>query len=294
VTEIAVTELGYLGLGVSDLDAWRIFAGEVLGLECVDAGDKVHLRMDYWNCRIRLHPDDSDDLLYAGFRVAGPEAFVAMQQKLERQGVAFEVGSLAAANERGVLELLCLQDPAGLPIEIFHGPRVDYHAPPRPGRGMHGRFATGPGGMGHMVVRDAGVAESYRFYTDVLGLSGSVESRVQVGADRAEITFLHCNSRDHTVAFGMGDLKKRIHHFMIEVESMDDVGLAYELAQQRQFPVLLNLGKHANDQMLSFYVQNPSGWFCEYGCGGRPANEQSEYSVRGIWGHDLVGRSLLG
>jgi 2,3-dihydroxybiphenyl 1,2-dioxygenase len=294
VAEVAVTELGYVGLGVSDLSRWRVFAGEVLGMECVEAGENLHLRMDYWNCRIRLHVDASDDLLYAGFRVAGPEEFLGMQRKLTHLGTPFEVGSWADANSRGVLELLRLEDPAGIPIEVFHGPRVDYHAPMLPSRGMHGRFATGAGGMGHMVVRDGGVDASYRFYTEVLGLRGSVESRVQVGDDGVEITFLHCNERDHTVAFGMGPMKKRLHHLMIEVENLDDVGLAYDLVQKRELPVLLNLGKHANDQMLSFYVQTPSGWFCEYGGGGRAASEQSEYSVRGIWGHDLVARSLLG
>jgi hypothetical protein len=51
VAEIAVTELGYVGLSVSDLSRWRVFAGEVLSMECVEAGDNLHLRMDYWNCR---------------------------------------------------------------------------------------------------------------------------------------------------------------------------------------------------------------------------------------------------
>jgi hypothetical protein len=86
MAEIAVTELGYVGLGVSDLSRWRVFAGEVLGMECVEAGENLHLRMDYWNCRIRLHPDASDDLLYAGFRVTGPEEFRGMQRKLTRLG----------------------------------------------------------------------------------------------------------------------------------------------------------------------------------------------------------------
>jgi hypothetical protein len=56
VSEIAVTELGYVGLGVSDLSRWRVLAGDVLGMECVEAGDNLHLR-NHWNCRIRLHPD---------------------------------------------------------------------------------------------------------------------------------------------------------------------------------------------------------------------------------------------
>ena len=26
-------------------------------MEWMEAGDNLHLRMDYWNCHIRLHPD---------------------------------------------------------------------------------------------------------------------------------------------------------------------------------------------------------------------------------------------
>jgi hypothetical protein len=39
VAEIAVTELGYVGLGVSDLSRWRVFAREVPGMECVEVGE---------------------------------------------------------------------------------------------------------------------------------------------------------------------------------------------------------------------------------------------------------------
>lgn len=46
-----VTELGYMGINVSDGDAWRNFASEVVGLEVVDEGegDRFYLRMDYWH-----------------------------------------------------------------------------------------------------------------------------------------------------------------------------------------------------------------------------------------------------
>lgn len=43
--------------------------------------------------------------------------------------------------------------------------------------------------------------------------------------------FMHCNDRDHTVAFGMPS-SKRNNHVMLEVENFDDVGLAYELVKR--------------------------------------------------------------
>ena len=101
------TELGYMGLGVSDLEAWKAFAREIVGLEVVDEGekDRCYLRMDYWHHRLVLHRDASDDLAYLGFRVAGPDEFVETQKQLADAGIEFRVGSLEEAEERRVLEV---------------------------------------------------------------------------------------------------------------------------------------------------------------------------------------------
>ena len=72
---VQVTELGYMGFGVKDLEALKKFAADVLAMEVVDEGpgDRCYLLMDYWHHRIVLHSDPSDDLMYLGFRVAGGE-----------------------------------------------------------------------------------------------------------------------------------------------------------------------------------------------------------------------------
>ena len=61
---IQVTELGYMGFGVKDLDAWKQFATGILGFELVDEGesDRCYLRMDYQHHRMVMHADGSDDL----------------------------------------------------------------------------------------------------------------------------------------------------------------------------------------------------------------------------------------
>jgi 2,3-dihydroxybiphenyl 1,2-dioxygenase len=295
MTNALVTELGYLGIGIRDVDAWRFYANEILGMEWVEEAGEIRLRMDYWHHRIMVHPGEEDDVLFAGFRVAGPEEFREMQRHLKECGVPFKLASPADAEKRCVLELLKFEDPAGLPLEIFHGPLVDRHKPYRPGRGMHGKFVTGLGGLGHVIVRDAGSEQSYRFYSKVLGMRGSVEVRFDVGEERREPIFMHLAERDHTLAFGAGPLPKRIHHLMVEVDNIDDVGLAYDLARRNKVPILFEPGRHANDNAFSFYMQTPSGWFCEYGCGVSRPNHQSEYNLVGdIWGHEMVAKSYLG
>jgi 2,3-dihydroxybiphenyl 1,2-dioxygenase len=282
--KVAVTELGYLGIGVSDLAAWQAFATEILGMEIADDELGCRLRMDYWRQRIVLHRGSDDDLTFAGLRLSGPDTFWAMQRQLTDLGVSFQVASAAEAEERHVLELLRLEDPAGVPLELFHGPEVNVHAPFRPGRGMHGRFVTGDGGLGHIVIRDRGIAESERFYRDALGMSGGVEVRFQMDGHRVDLSFMHCNAREHTVAFGVPGVTKRLQHFMVEVDSLDDVGLAYERARQMKIPIIMDLGRHGNDKMVSFYMQTPSGFLCEYGWGSGPSFAQSEYNSSGnIW-----------
>jgi 2,3-dihydroxyethylbenzene 1,2-dioxygenase len=99
--------------------------------------------MDYWHHRLVLHANGSDDLEYIGFRVAGGEEFAEMQRQLSEAGIKYRVGSQEEAIERHVLEVLKLTDPSGNPVEIFHGPEVQFSRPFHPGRRMHGRFKTG-------------------------------------------------------------------------------------------------------------------------------------------------------
>src|SRR5579862_7792656 len=115
----SVTELGYLGFGVSDLSKWKGFAGEVLGLEVVDTGrNSCSLRMDYWQQRFVLTENGTDDLDFAGWRVANREALENIQMRLERAQIPYEIGSPERVDERRVLGLIVLKDPAGLATEI--------------------------------------------------------------------------------------------------------------------------------------------------------------------------------
>ena len=232
----AVTELGYVRFGVSDLAEWQAFATDLIGLEVSETDDgRLYLRNDIWHHRIILEEDGSDDLLGAGLRVAGPVEFAALQQVLTDAGISFDVSDEATARQRRVLELMTLSDPSGVPIEIFHGPQVDAHRPFHPGRGMYGRFCTDGGGIGHMLIRTEDLQASLSFYR-VLGMRGSIEYRIpRPDGGSMDLGFVHCNDRDHTFAFGL-PVQKNLDHLMLEVDNLDDVFRTYELIQQSQYP----------------------------------------------------------
>lgn len=288
---VQITELGYLKLGVKRLTRWKEFASGVLGLEVVEGErpGQAFLRMDYWHHRIVLEENDADDLQVLGFRVGGQDEFGELAARLKAAGVAVRIGSFEEAAERHVLEVMMLQDPNGHPVEIFHGPHVQPDKPFYPGRRMHGPFRTGDGGLGHVMLGNvAGYDKTYAFYR-LLGMRGGVEYRIPVpGLPRpVDLAFFHCNERDHTLAFAAPGAK-RINHLMFEVSSLDDVGLAYETVKQAGVPVGIEPGRHANDQMYSFYCINPSGFMSEIGWGARPSTHQSEFYQRDTFGHASV------
>ena len=168
---MSITELGYARFGVSDLEAWRVFAEEFIGLEVhpESEGDRLYLRLDDWHHRIILDKDPADDLIGIGLRVAGKQEFRDLKQTLKEHDVSFEEGSAELARDRAVLELITLKDPAGNPLEIFHGPRIDTHLPFYPGRRMFGRFLTAEGGLGHMIVKHDNLDQTWEFYS-LLGM----------------------------------------------------------------------------------------------------------------------------
>jgi 2,3-dihydroxyethylbenzene 1,2-dioxygenase len=283
----AITELGYIGLSVSDIDKWKAFACDVVGMQLVDEGegDRVYLRMDEWRHRITLHVDGGDDLAYLGLRVAGPHELADLSEKLVTAGVEFRVGGVEEAAERRVMGLLKLADPAGHPVEIFWGPQVDRHKPFHPGRPMFGRFVTGTQGLGHVVLAQTDTEAATRFY-ERLGLSGAIEYQVALpdgGVVRP--VFMRANDRQHSIAFGLGPIEKRINHVMIEYTNLKDLGIAQDLCRMRNIEIAKHLGMHANDEMLSFYPVNPSGWAWELGWGGREAQAQQEYYTHDMFGH---------
>ena len=282
-----VTELGYMGITVTDGDAWRRFAAEVVGLEVLDEGepDRFYLRMDYWHHRFVVHVGATDDLAYLGWRVADAAALEDISERLDAIGVSYRVATPAEAAERRVLGLLKLQDPGGNPTEIFYGPLINAHLPLHPGRRMHGRFLTGEEGLGHVLVHADDPVASHRFYTQ-LGLEGSVQYHLKTPAGTVQPTFMHCNSRQHSIAFGVNG-EKRLNHLMIEYCELNDLGKAHDIVRAQEIDVALQLGKHANDEALTFYFATPSGWLLELGWGAAKAFKQQQYHLNDVFGHGI-------
>jgi catechol 2,3-dioxygenase-like lactoylglutathione lyase family enzyme len=138
--------------------------------------------------------------------------------------------------------------------------------------------------MGHVVVTVEHLDQVMPFYQDLLGFQLSDYTLRPFKA-----YFFHLNPRHHSFALietGRND----IHHMMVELYMLDDVGQAYDLALGDEGRIATTLGRHTNDLMTSFYANTPSGFFVEYGWGGRSLDEswkpvEMTYGPS-LWGHD--------
>ncbi|MGO9604655.1 MAG: biphenyl-2,3-diol 1,2-dioxygenase [Candidatus Binataceae bacterium] len=285
-----IRSLGYVGLGVKDLTAWERFATQVLGLQSAgDRGDGVlRLRMDEYAYRFALHRDDADDLAYAGWEVADAAGLRDTAERLRAAGVAVETGSAEHTAARGVAELIRFSDPNGIACEAFYGPSVEFEKPFHSPRAISG-FKTGEQGAGHIVVAVKDLQQSLRFYCDVLGFRVSDFIEMKFGPARVTMGFLHCNPRHHTLALVPAPAPRRLHHFMLQTRSIDDVGATMYLVQDSGIEITSSLGRHTNDHMLSFYMRTPSGFEIEYGWGGREIDDDTwrvqKHHAPSIWGH---------
>lgn len=278
--------LGYIGVRSARLEDWGTYATRLLGMQAVDRAGAVRaFRMDDRKQRLIVTGDEGEGLGFFGWEVANAGALDTLAARLEAHGVAVQRAPRALADERHVADLILFQDPAGNQLEVFHGPAVASD-PFQPGRPISG-FRTGPLGMGHAVLNVEDVEPLLPFYRDLLGFRVS-----DYGLKPFKLYFFHINGRHHSFAM-VGSGKAGLHHFMVELCSLDDVGQGFDLAQLEENRVAYTLGRHTNDWMTSYYSHTPSGFFVEYGWGGRMINPDTwqpheTHDGPSFWGHERL------
>ena len=279
-----VLSLGYLRLDATDLDAWKTFAGDFLGLMPVhaDGDESLRYRMDHYPPRLVVSPGAEARATAIGFEVLNERDMRQVAAAVEDAGIKVTEGSDDEADERRVTGFVRFDDPGGNPIELFYGPVLDH----KPVRTPHlvSKFVTGDMGMGHIIVTGEDGRALKEFYTEVLGFY----ERNTMGPRDRTVWFMSSNDRHHTLGVTSAPGRGRLIHLMVETESFDDVGLALDRREKYGIPLMNSLGKHTNDEMTSFYVYSPELYAIEFGYGGlRVDGQQPVYKITAgqHWGH---------
>jgi 3,4-dihydroxy-9,10-secoandrosta-1,3,5(10)-triene-9,17-dione 4,5-dioxygenase len=291
-----VTSLGYVVVPSDAMEAWRQFATGVLGMSAHQgAGGELLLRMDERVARLVVAPpsavhreETAKGSFVVGWECPSEADWHSAAEAIEKAGVA-----VAAAPETGwYTEAFTCVDPAGVQCEFFYGGKVDpatHFVSP-----LGVSFVTGAQGLGHVTISTPRCRESAEFYSGVLDFQ--VRETKITGSERAwRWAFLSPSAREHSIAVMDTGRDGELMHILIEVADLDSVGRAMDRCLDGAAPMSVSLGRHWNDEMVSFYVRTPSGFDVEYGYGGRTV-DAAEWAQRAqggsgavsLWGHRIV------
>jgi 2,3-dihydroxybiphenyl 1,2-dioxygenase len=278
--------LGYAGFGSAALDDWRQFGTGLVGLQAVERSSSLlAFRMDDRKQRIVIDRSMPEGARFFGWEVADAAALETLAARLEQAEVDVIAEPQTLADDRRVGGLISFRDPAGNRLEAFYGAEID-DAPFCPGRSISG-FRTGPLGLGHAVLTVENIDAVMPFYVDLLGFGLSDYMQKPFRA-----YFFHINARHHSLAL-IETGRNGMHHLMVELFSLDDVGQSYDIALTEENRIGVTLGRHTNDLMTSFYARTPSSFMVECGWGGREIEPSTwrPFELQdgpSLWGHERV------
>lgn len=286
-----IKALSYVVVDATDPESWARFGENVLGMMVVRQGRNIALKMDERAGRILAQPADTDRYAASGWEIADRKGFDAAIADLDARGVIWTRGTPEELALRHVHDMIWFTDPSGNRHELALGYITDFARFVSPA-GVP-RFITEELGLGHMVLPAPAFDETMAFMSDVMGF-GLADVLLHKPDDQTtqRIHFLHCaNGRHHSLALFEGEVPSGCVHLMVEVDSMDEVGRAYDRMQQHKVPLMATLGRHVNDHVTSFYMASPGGFAIEYGYGGRVIDWDRhtvfESTSVSLWGHDF-------
>ncbi|MCF6390861.1 biphenyl-2,3-diol 1,2-dioxygenase [Mycobacterium sp. MBM] len=290
-----IKSLGYVTVQATDIPRWRQFAFGALGFAAGSGPDpdSLYLRMDERAARIIVSPGDTDKIVTVGWEVRDSADLDEVKRTLEAAGTPYKELSLAEADSRRVEEVIAFEDPAGTSLEVFHGAVLDHSPVVTP---FGARFVTGAQGLGHVVLPALDVPAMFDFYTQVMGFKSRGAFRVPVPPEfgPVRVRFLGVNQRHHSLALCPAATLRDpgLIHLMVEVDTLDAVGQALDRVNSDGFQLSSTLGRHTNDQMVSFYVRAPGDWDIEFGTEGMRVDESfytaEEITADSYWGHQWV------
>ncbi len=299
---MTVRSLGYVVIESTAPAKWLNYGCNILGLMqavTMPYDGNIYLKMDERPFRFAVVPAERDRLACCGWEVESEAALLGLQKRLAENGVPYVQGSDTELASRRVRGLIKCQDPSGNKLEFYWGAELDYakFVSPLGIRGFETGFNGGMG-LGHAVLPAARLAETHRFYCELLGFGDSDYMHFKFSADPDDagqgLHFLHVdNPRHHSLAlYEDADNPVGCVHLMVEVLDVDEVGYCLDRVEAAGIAIVSTLGRHTNDRMLSFYMATPGGFAMEFGTDGLQMDWQgytpTVTGLPSLWGHKFT------
>ncbi len=292
---MGVANLGYVRLQMQDPAGWAKFAKNILGFGAAKSRDRKgtkYLRMDKAPFRYMIEKGEADGFVAAGYEMSSKKAFEDQIKVFEKAKVDLTRGDERESKRRAVKGFASCVDPSGNIVEIYYG--RDKQEPFTPGQGIK-EFKTGKMGLGHAVLPAPENKATINFYRKVMGFGVSDDLSLPAfapGMPKQRIYFMHAdNPRHHTLGLYNFPNPSGVIHLMAEVGGMDEVGYCMDRVKAAGLHIFASLGRHSNDEMVSFYFFAPGGIGFEVGYDGKQVKDWSKYKPTKTtsgdhWGHE--------
>jgi catechol 2,3-dioxygenase-like lactoylglutathione lyase family enzyme len=245
-----VTEIRYVGYGVSDFNAERSFYVEKWGLvEVAAEPDQVWLRVQGHDepAAIRLRQSDANHLDVIAFAAEDRTGVDALHEKVVAAQCRI-IHSPRSLSSPGGGYGFRFFSPDGLPFEISSDVGRG------PSRAIE-RWEGIPVHISHIVLHSPNHAQMVKFFTDVLGF------RVSDWLGDF-MCFLRCNNAHHRVAILPGP--PCLNHVAYDMGGVDGMMRGIGRLKQAEVDIRWGPGRHtAGDNAFSYFV-TPGGFAVEY------------------------------
>ena len=286
---MGVRSFAYIGMTAADPAAWTGFARDVLGLGVSKPSKDgtQYLTTDGRRFRIAVVPGKVTETVFLGWLVDNDSDLHMFRERLAAADVSVQEGSEDECVERDVERLIHFRDPDGRRVELVHGLRFQDPADPVSAP------ASNLVALGHSVLGTGNLKAVEAFYCNLLDFRVSDYIDFEMGGHPVNAAFFRvADGRHHSMA--LASAGPSLNHIMIEVKTIDDVGLVYDRCKARGVPIARALGRHSNDFMFSFYMVTPNGVMLECGYGGIVVKDDQAWKVKrldriSVWGHEVLG-----
>lgn len=261
-----VTKLGYLTVGVQDMDEGIDFYRRIARLDLTRReGSTAFLTGGLEHHWIRLEESSQPGATRVAYEVGDEDTLVSVAKQLQERGMSYSEGGDLDADAVG--RWLRFQDPGGMEIELYVTMLERGVAPLGSGlditKFVHGGFAV------------PNFDETLRFYQEVLGFK--ISDRI----GRA-VVFLRCGDRYHhsLVLVRSPQPKPRFDHFCVQVASIDDVMRFRSNAVRNSVRLRSDLLRHAPSGSMGVYVEDAARGFAVEFCTGHPQVDDATHKAR--------------
>lgn len=261
---VAVSRLGYLTIGVHNLDEALEYYTRFVRLDVTSrVGSTAFLTGGLEHHWIRLDEGSTEGMKQVSYVVDSEADLIEIRGRLVTAGIAVDEGG--DIHRDRVQRWLRFVDPGGMNVEVFVGMVERGVAPANPGITMT-KFL-------HAAWASANFDETTAFYQEVLGFKASDWVETRAG-------FFRAADRYHHSLVLIRAERALFNHFCIQVDSLDDIMRARNNALSAGVKLRDDLLRHAPSGSIGIYMKDEARKFAVEFCIGHPIIDDATHHPR--------------